>query len=140
MTLQQLDYPDFVLETFLCGFIFLKTTYLTRMLLFLQVFGAIRQAVQRAPLHPESHNLNGLVCEAQSDYQSAVTAYRHAKCALAIMPNSKADINSHLADVSFNLARSLCKVELGVAITNSIIDLAYFSLRTHEYNLLHLYL
>uniref|UniRef100_A0A6V7QSG7 Tetratricopeptide repeat protein SKI3 n=1 Tax=Ananas comosus var. bracteatus TaxID=296719 RepID=A0A6V7QSG7_ANACO len=88
-----------------------------------QVFGAIRQAVQRAPHYPESHNLNGLVCEAQSDYQSAVTAYRHAKCALAIMPNSKADINSHLADVSFNLVRSLCKAGLAFDAAQECEDL-----------------
>lgn len=74
-----------------------------------QVFGGIRQAIQRAPFYPELHNLNGLVCEARSDYQSAVAAYRLARCALLAGQDSKEALKSHLADVSFNLARSLCQ-------------------------------
>lgn len=74
-----------------------------------QVFGAIRQAVQRAPYYPELHNLNGLVCEARSDYQSAIAAYRQARCALCIGYDSKEAVKPYIADVSFNLARSLCQ-------------------------------
>ncbi|KAF9626718.1 hypothetical protein IFM89_038892 [Coptis chinensis] len=71
-----------------------------------QVFGAIRQAVQRAPHFPESHNLNGLLSEARFDYQSAIAAYRLARC--AINGFGRAAPNSHLADISVNLARALC--------------------------------
>ncbi|XP_008799156.2 tetratricopeptide repeat protein SKI3 isoform X2 [Phoenix dactylifera] len=74
-----------------------------------KVFGAIRQAIQRAPYSPEAHNLNGLLCEARSDYQSAITAYQQARCALHMEHNSVADLRSHIADVSVNLARALIK-------------------------------
>ncbi|RVX15851.1 Tetratricopeptide repeat protein SKI3 [Vitis vinifera] len=72
-----------------------------------QVFGAIQQAVQHAPYYPESHNLNGLVCEAQCDYQSAVASYRLARCAINTFSGSI--LKSHLRDISFNIARSLSK-------------------------------
>lgn len=72
-----------------------------------QVFGAIKQAVQRGPHYPESHNLHGLICEARSDYQSATSAYRLARCLVTSSSGSVA--KSHLRDLSFNLARSYCK-------------------------------
>lgn len=72
---------------------------------------AVRQAVQRAPHYPESHNINGLVSEVRSDYQSAITFYQQARFALGMM-NSKPDNRYALADVSVNLARSLCRVRV----------------------------
>ncbi|XP_052134497.1 tetratricopeptide repeat protein SKI3 isoform X1 [Oryza glaberrima] len=77
-----------------------------------QVLMAVRQAVQRAPHYPESHNINGLVSEVRSDFQSAIASYRRAKFALDMMRNSKADCRCHIADISVNLARSLCKAGL----------------------------
>ncbi|RDY04879.1 Tetratricopeptide repeat protein SKI3 [Mucuna pruriens] len=65
-----------------------------------QVFGAIQQAVQHSPHYPESHNLQGLVCEARNDYKLA----RHA-----INIGSWSIQNSHIMDISINLARSLSK-------------------------------
>ncbi|XP_020253519.1 LOW QUALITY PROTEIN: tetratricopeptide repeat protein SKI3-like [Asparagus officinalis] len=88
-----------------------KLAVLSGHLLSPQVFGAIRQAVQRAPCCPESHNLNGLVCEARSDYQSAIAAYRLAQCALKIGCYSKDVLRCHQADVSINLARALCQAD-----------------------------
>ncbi|GJM91390.1 hypothetical protein PR202_ga07754 [Eleusine coracana subsp. coracana] len=76
-----------------------------------QVLMAIRQAVQRAPHYPESHNINGLVSEVRSDFQSAITFYQQARFALGMM-NSKADNRYAFADVSVNLARSLCRAGL----------------------------
>lgn len=77
-------------------------------LLLPQVFGAIRQAVQRAPHYPECHNLNGLSCESRFDYQSAVASYRLARYAVA---NSSSNASkSHIRDISINLARSLSRV------------------------------
>jgi hypothetical protein len=73
---------------------------------------AVRQAVQRAPHYPESHNINGLVSEVRSDFQSAIASYRQAKFALDMMRNSKTDCRCHIADISVNLARSLCKVRV----------------------------
>ncbi|KAK2988160.1 hypothetical protein RJ640_020642, partial [Escallonia rubra] len=71
------------------------------------VFGAIRQALQRAPQRPESHNLNGLVSEARLDYQSAAASYRLAHSAISISAGKVP--KSHLRDISINLARSLCR-------------------------------
>ncbi|KAI8015612.1 Tetratricopeptide repeat protein SKI3 [Camellia lanceoleosa] len=71
-----------------------------------QVFGAIRQAMQRAPYYPESHNLNGLVCEARFDYQSAAVSYRLARSAISTFAGNVP--KSHLRDISINLARTLC--------------------------------
>ncbi|XP_028765736.1 tetratricopeptide repeat protein SKI3 isoform X2 [Neltuma alba] len=72
-----------------------------------QVFGAIQQAVQRAPQYPESHNLNGLVFEARKDYQSAAASYRLARHA---MNTSSCNVpNSQIRDVSINLLRALSK-------------------------------
>ncbi|KAL3647168.1 hypothetical protein CASFOL_008136 [Castilleja foliolosa] len=71
-----------------------------------EVFGAIQQALLRVPHYPESHNLNGLVCESRSDYQSAITSYRLARCALISFVNESPE--SYLTDISINLARSLC--------------------------------
>lgn len=76
----------------------------------LQVFGALQQAAQRAPQYPESHNLYGLACEARSDYQSAIAAYKKAQCAIRVF--AKTAPNSHAGDISANLARSLCRVYL----------------------------
>lgn len=72
---------------------------------------AVRQAVQRAPHYPESHNLNGLISEVRLDFQSAITFYLQARFALG-MCNSKSDNRPAFADVSVNLARALCKVRV----------------------------
>ncbi|XP_044511086.1 tetratricopeptide repeat protein SKI3 isoform X2 [Mangifera indica] len=72
-----------------------------------QVFGAMRQAIQRAPHYPESHNMYGLVCEARFDYHAAVAAFRLARTAI-ISPSGTVQ-KSHLQDISINLARSLSK-------------------------------
>ncbi|XP_026404471.1 tetratricopeptide repeat protein SKI3-like [Papaver somniferum] len=69
-----------------------------------QVFGAVCQAVHRAPHCPESHNLNGLVHEARSDYQSAIACYRLAR--YAINCSVRKTPESHLSDISANLARA----------------------------------
>jgi superkiller protein 3 len=66
--------------------------------------------VQHAPQYPESHNLYGLVCEARFDYQSAAAAYRLARYAISSFPGSVP--KSHTRDISLNLARSLCKVNI----------------------------
>ncbi|CAA7408040.1 unnamed protein product [Spirodela intermedia] len=71
------------------------------------VLGAINQAVQRAPYLPESHNLKGLSCEARSDNQSAIVSYSNALYALHAFCKPAAE--SQIADISINLARSLCK-------------------------------
>lgn len=73
-----------------------------------QVFGAICQAVQRAPYYPESHNLKGLIFEARRDYQSAVASYRVARHVISGL--SGALQQSCMRDVTVNLARSLSKV------------------------------
>jgi superkiller protein 3 len=73
---------------------------------------AVRQAVQRAPHYPESHNINGLAAEVRSDFQSAITSYQKAKFALGMMHSSKLDNRYPFVDVSLNLARSLCKVRV----------------------------
>ncbi|BAU00867.1 hypothetical protein VIGAN_10250300 [Vigna angularis var. angularis] len=72
-----------------------------------QVFGAIQQAVQHSPHYPESHNLYGLVCEARNDYKSAATFYRLARHAFNI--GSWSIQNTHMRDISINLARTLSK-------------------------------
>ncbi|KAF7829441.1 tetratricopeptide repeat protein SKI3 isoform X1 [Senna tora] len=72
-----------------------------------QVYGAIKQAVQRSPQYPESHNLNGLVFEARKDYLSAAASYRFARHAIDI--SSQNFPNTQIRDVSINLARSLSK-------------------------------
>lgn len=64
--------------------------------------------MQHSPHYPESHNLHGLVCEAQHDYKSAATFYRLARHAINI--DSWSIQNSHSRDISINLARSLSKV------------------------------
>ncbi|KAG5542661.1 hypothetical protein RHGRI_015710 [Rhododendron griersonianum] len=74
-------------------------------LLVSQVFGAIQQAVQRAPYYSESHNMKGLVCEARLDYQTASASYRLARCADSTFAGKVS--KSHIGDVSINLARSL---------------------------------
>ncbi|KAF5747268.1 tetratricopeptide repeat protein 37-like [Tripterygium wilfordii] len=71
-----------------------------------QVYGAVQQAVQRAPQHPESHNLNGLVCEARFEYQAAIASYRLARCAITHSPGTSS--KSYLRDIAANLARALC--------------------------------
>jgi superkiller protein 3 len=73
---------------------------------------AVRQAVHRGPHYPESHNINGLVSEVRSDFQSAIRFYQQARFAIGMMYNSKSDNKCALADVSVNLARSLCKVSV----------------------------
>lgn len=79
----------------------------------LQVFGAIQQALLRVPHYPESHNLNGLICESRCDYQSAITSYRLARCAL--ISSTVESSEAHARDVSMNLARSLCMVMLCIS-------------------------
>ncbi|XP_073289735.1 tetratricopeptide repeat protein SKI3 isoform X1 [Primulina huaijiensis] len=71
-----------------------------------EVFGAIKQALMRAPEYPESHNLNGLACESKSDYENAITSYKLARCALKSFAAESAE--PCLKDISINLARSLC--------------------------------
>ncbi|KAL1560754.1 tetratricopeptide repeat protein SKI3 isoform X2 [Salvia divinorum] len=71
-----------------------------------EVFAAIQQALLRIPHYPESHNLNGLVCESRSDYQGAVASYRLARYALKYFGDETSEY--HLDDISINLARSLC--------------------------------
>lgn len=71
-----------------------------------EAFGAIQQALQRAPQYPESHNLKGLVCEARSDYESAVASYRLARLAARVFAGKLS--KSSLTDISINLTRSLC--------------------------------
>lgn len=73
-----------------------------------QVFGAIHQALHRAPCYPESHNLKGLVCEARNDYQSAIASYRLARYAAGIFDEKES--KAYLNCISSNLARSLCRV------------------------------
>ncbi|KAK9143727.1 hypothetical protein Syun_013127 [Stephania yunnanensis] len=70
-----------------------------------QAFGAIRQAVQRAPHYPESHNLIGLMFEARSDYKSAIAAYKLAQYAISNFAGTAPKCHF---DVSVNLARALC--------------------------------
>ncbi|KAK4486866.1 hypothetical protein RD792_006174 [Penstemon davidsonii] len=72
-----------------------------------EVFGAIQQALQHVPHNPETHNLNGLICESRSDYLSAITSYRLARCALISYAVESSE--SYLNEISINLARSLCK-------------------------------
>ncbi|KAK6939145.1 hypothetical protein RJ641_032653 [Dillenia turbinata] len=71
-----------------------------------KVFGAIRQAVQRAPHYPETHNLNGLISEAHFNFRSAAAYYRLARHATSTFTGSVP--KSNLRDISINLARSLC--------------------------------
>ncbi|XP_031487063.1 tetratricopeptide repeat protein SKI3 isoform X2 [Nymphaea colorata] len=71
-----------------------------------QVFVAITQAVQRAPHYPEGHNLYGLVCEARSDYCSAIAAYRRARFAANV--STVATPSSCKHDITANLSRALC--------------------------------
>ncbi|KAL3514915.1 hypothetical protein ACH5RR_027632 [Cinchona calisaya] len=72
-----------------------------------EVFRTIRQALQRAPHYPESHNLNGLVCEARSDYQSASASFRLARHAVSSFAGKVSKL--YHKDISVNLVRSLCK-------------------------------
>jgi len=74
--------------------------------------------VQHAPHSPESHNLNGLVCESRFDYQSAAAAYRRARCTISSCSASVS--KSYTRDISLNLARSLTKV--------NILDIFFFPL------------
>ncbi|KAJ8643682.1 hypothetical protein MRB53_005430 [Persea americana] len=86
-----------------------------------QVFGALRQAAQRAPQYPESHNLYGLACEARSDYQAAIAAYQKARCAIRVF--SRITPSSHIADISANLARSLCRAGNALDAAHACEDL-----------------
>ncbi|XP_027149171.1 tetratricopeptide repeat protein SKI3 isoform X2 [Coffea eugenioides] len=72
-----------------------------------EVFRAIRQALQRAPHYPESHNLNGLICEARSLYQSASASFRLARHAVSSFSGEVSKL--YHKDISMNLVRSLCK-------------------------------
>ncbi|XP_066384394.1 tetratricopeptide repeat protein SKI3-like isoform X2 [Miscanthus floridulus] len=90
-----------------------------------QVLMAVRQAVQRAPHYPESHNLNGLISEVRLDFQSAITFYLQARFALGMMYNSKSDNRQAFADVSVNLARALCKAGLATDAARECEELRY---------------
>lgn len=83
--------------------------------------------MQHAPHSPESHNLNGLVCESRFDYESAAAAYRRARCAIS---SCSASISkSCTRDISLNLARSLSKV--------NILDLALWFVFSLGMNILN---
>ncbi|GMI82416.1 wax restorer [Hibiscus trionum] len=86
-----------------------------------QVFGAIQQAVQRAPHYHESHNLNGLVHEARLHFQAAVASYRLARHAINFSLGTV--LKSHLKDISTNLARSLSKAGNAVGAVQECEDL-----------------
>ncbi|KAL4333634.1 hypothetical protein GQ457_07G027760 [Hibiscus cannabinus] len=86
-----------------------------------QVFGAIQQAVQRAPHYHESHNLNGLVLEARLHFQAAIASYRLARLAINISLGTVP--KSHLKDISTNLARSLCKAGNAIGAVQECEDL-----------------
>ncbi|GAB4861706.1 hypothetical protein Ancab_036959 [Ancistrocladus abbreviatus] len=86
-----------------------------------QVFGAIRQAVQRAPYYPEAHNLNGLVSEARLFYPSAIASFRLARC---LMKSSTCTTpRSVLTDISINLARVLSKMGNALDAVRELEDL-----------------
>ncbi|WCJ31169.1 Tetratricopeptide repeat (TPR)-like superfamily protein [Euphorbia peplus] len=84
-----------------------KLSFLSGNLVSSQVYGAIRQAVLRAPQCPESHYLKGFVCEARSEYQIVVASYRLALNATKI--SSAEAARYYLPDIRMNLARSLCR-------------------------------
>ncbi|PPR82873.1 hypothetical protein GOBAR_AA37846 [Gossypium barbadense] len=86
-----------------------------------QVFGAIQQAVQRAPHYHESHNLNGLVHEARMQFQTAIASYRLARYAINISLGTV--LKSHLKDISTNLARSLSKAGNAIGAVQECEDL-----------------
>lgn len=65
--------------------------------------------MQRAPHFHETHNLNGLVCEARCHFQAAIASYRLARYAINI--SARTFPESHLKDILINLARSLSKVK-----------------------------
>ncbi|OMP00932.1 Tetratricopeptide-like helical [Corchorus olitorius] len=98
-----------------------------------QVFGAIQQAVQRAPHYHESHNLNGLVCEARFHFEAAIASYRLARYATI---NSSGTVSkSHLKDVSTNLARSLCKAGNAIGAVQECRDLEKEGLQIYAFSL-----
>ncbi|KAL9238058.1 hypothetical protein vseg_012534 [Gypsophila vaccaria] len=107
-----------------------KLARLSSHLLSPEVCGAIKQAVQCAPSYPESHNLCGLVSEGRHDYESAVTSYQLARYAWKIsafpLPQS------HLVDMSVNLARVLCKVGNALAAVRELEHLKERGLLTME--------
>ncbi|KAK1259806.1 hypothetical protein QJS04_geneDACA001423 [Acorus gramineus] len=98
-----------------------KLATLSGQLLSPQVYGAVQQAIQRAPNFPESHNLRGLLYEARSDYESAIVSYRQARFAISISLSTAE--KSHLSDVSFNLARSLCRARHALDAVRECEDL-----------------
>eukprot|EP01018_Ginkgo_biloba_P009368 Gb_35868 [translate_table: standard] len=72
-----------------------------------KVFAAVQQAVQRAPHHPESHNLSGLVWESRWNFQRAIVDYKRARYALELFGGSAQ--SSSYNYVSHNLARVYCQ-------------------------------
>lgn len=78
------------------------------------MFTASQQAVQSAPQNPESHNLHGLVLEAQGNYTSAAVSFRLARFALQTWGENLFEL--HDGDVTNNLARSLSKVQTVVLV------------------------
>ncbi|XP_022764076.1 tetratricopeptide repeat protein SKI3 isoform X3 [Durio zibethinus] len=98
-----------------------KLALLSGNLLSSQVFGAIQQAVQRAPHYHESHNLNGLVCEARFHFQAAIASYRLARYTINISAGTL--LKAHLKVISINLARSLSKAGNAIGAVQECEDL-----------------
>lgn len=76
-----------------------------------QVYAAIAQCVQRAPLSVEALNLKGLICESRGSLSTAIIAFQLAR---HIMKQGSGMMNSSAAKqrniILLNLARVLYKV------------------------------
>ena len=68
--------------------------------------------------------MNGLVCEARLDYHSAAAAYRLARCAVSSVEDKVP--NSVITDISINLARAHCKV--------NIFNIVFSAIQMHNLN------
>lgn len=78
-----------------------------------QVYTAIEQAVQRAPLRVEALNLKGLICESRGSLSAAISALQMAKFLFAQRPEGKDAPSAKCSTmVSLNLARVFCKVHI----------------------------
>ena len=73
---------------------------------------AVRQAVHRAPHYPESHNINSLVYEVKSDFQSAITFYQQARFALCILSNSNPENRNDFTEVQKLQKQLIRKTEI----------------------------
>lgn len=87
-----------------------------------QVFGAVQQAVRRAPYYPEAHNLKGLVYEARLDFKLAADSYMLARCAINTLGGNVP--KSYLRDISINLARALSRGGNAVSAAQECEDLS----------------